>query len=144
MKTPTAEFHFFEFRFPHLDTLLRLEVHGENATIFASRNTFSRRRKELFIRGLAAEGFIPDSVACLFGEDGDGQRSGVRWLLNDGLVVADAPDSKDQRFGLRVLATSLLLVGIFFVIIFGGSIYGGGSPSFGQGGGIHGSPMARR
>jgi hypothetical protein len=145
MNTPTAEFRSFEFRFPHLDTMLRLEVQGESVTIYASRNTFSSRRKEMFIRELAAEGFIPDNVACGLDKGTGGLRSGVRWLLDDEMILGDASEANAQRFVRRVFASSCLLVGVFYVIIFGGSIYNGGAPfSMKQVGAIHGSPMAVR
>jgi hypothetical protein len=145
MKPPTAESQSYEFRFPQLDTMLKLEVQGDSAMIVASRNTFSRRRKELFVRELAAEGFISDSVAGSFGKDNDGQCGGIRWVLDEGLALSDVFDVESERFGLKVFKTSLMLVGVFFVIILGGSTYSGGSSSLlTQVGGIHGTPMSQR
>lgn len=145
MKTPTAESQFFEFRFPQLDTNLRLEVHGDHATIVASRNTFSKRRKELFVREIAAEGFISHSVAGGFGRDNSGQCPGIRWVLDEGLALSDVSDLQAARFGLNVFKTSLMLVGVFFVIVLGGSAYRGGSTAaLTPGGGLHGTPMSQR
>jgi hypothetical protein len=140
MNTPTAELRVFEFRFPHLDTMLRLEVQGANATIFASRNSFSRRRREMFVRELAAEGFIPDS---LVGIDG-GSPCGIRWVIDEGIAPSSVTESDSQRFGQRLFKASALLLAVFCVIVLGGSFYGGGSAtSFGHGG-IHGAPMSSR
>jgi hypothetical protein len=145
MNTPTAEPRFYEFRFPHLDTMLKLEVLGENATIFASRNTFSRRRKELFVRELALEGFIPEAVASAFSKENGRHGGGLRWLLDEGLGTPDTADAESQRLGLGILKASILLAGVFFVIVLGGSIYGGGSSApLGQGAASHGAPMASR
>ncbi len=145
MNTPTAESRSYEFRFPHLDTMLKVEVLGENVTIFASRNSFSRRRKELFVRELALEGFIPEGVACGFAKEAGRQACGLRWILDEGLSALDAPDRETQRFGLSLLKASILLAGMFFVIVLGGSIYGGRSAqSPSPGASTHGTSMASR
>jgi hypothetical protein len=145
MNTPTAEIQHFEFRFPKLDTMLKLEVQGENATIYASRNTFSKRRKKVFLRELVLEGFITEAAASGFETGTCGTAGAVRWLLDDELAFADASEARAERFVRRVFTSSFLLVAMFYVIIFGGSIYNGGSPhSSTRVGAIHGSPMAQR
>jgi hypothetical protein len=146
MKTPTAETQFFEFRFPHLDTMLRLEVNNENATIYASRDSFSQLRKEMFIRELNAEGFIPETVLGYFGSDPEVPCSGVRWIVDHGWRARDeVSEASAQRFVRNIFMSSFLLIAVFFGLVFGGSYYSTGSqPALGQTAAVHGSKMARR
>jgi hypothetical protein len=145
MKPPTADNRFFTFRFPHLDTILRLEVRGENVTIYASRNTFSERHKELFIRELAAEAFIPDDTPRGFGSSGGVLCGGVRWLLDDELVLDRASDAKAQRLSRRIFASAFVLVVVFFSSILGINVRDrGNSASSRLTESSHGSPMAQR
>jgi hypothetical protein len=92
----------FEFQFPDVDTRILVEDLEDGVVIHASRDTFSERRKQNFIRELAAEGFIADCFqwSC----------RGVRWLVDaslgrprlDGRARAD-------RFMLRLGAGAMLL-----------------------------------
>src|ERR1700722_14737377 len=60
MRATPLEHRTFEFRFPALDTLVKVQVRDERVTIRASRDSFTSQRKEAFIHELATEGFIPD------------------------------------------------------------------------------------
>jgi hypothetical protein len=145
MKPPLAEAHSYEFRFPHLDTVLRLEVQSENVTVYASRDTFSVLRKELFIREVAAEGFI-DSYMSGFGNDTAALCSGIHWILDDRpLPICKTSEARAQRFARRTFTSSVLLAAAVFSFVFGGGYYGGSAQSgLNQVGMVHGSPMANR
>lgn len=145
MKTPTAETRFYEFRFPHLNTMLRLVVHGESATIYASRDSFSMLRKELFIRELAAEGFIPDGQHSGYCDDADTLR-GVRWLLDYEWPAREQnSEAGARRLARQLFISSSLLVAVFFGLVLGGSYVNSGSlPSPHQTALAHGSQMSRR
>ncbi|PTX92574.1 hypothetical protein [Opitutus sp. ER46] len=61
MNTPALKTRSYEFTFPDVDTLLKVETPDpETVIVRATRNSFSERRKIAFIRQLAAEGFIAD------------------------------------------------------------------------------------
>jgi hypothetical protein len=81
MKTTLTQPRCFEFAFPHLDTLVQVEDHGNSVEIRATRDTFSEQRKMAFLHELAAEGFIDDSHqwTSLRGSD-FGQ--GVHWRVD--------------------------------------------------------------
>ena len=76
-----GSYHFYEFCFPSLDTLVQVEELNDAVIIRATRDIFSERRKALFIRELAAEGFISDTYEWF---SGFGQWSSlrVRWLVD--------------------------------------------------------------
>jgi hypothetical protein len=79
----------FDFCFIHLDyTLVRVEELEGRVTVRATADTFSKRRKEAFLRELAAEGFIADEWPCsLF--DGQAELQRVRWLIDRSWVKPD-------------------------------------------------------
>jgi len=145
MKTPTAETRFYEFRFPHLNTMLRLVVHGENVTIYASRDSFSARRKELFVRELVAEGFIPDAHHSGYGAESD-MLQGVRWLLDYEWPARElTSEAGARRLARQLFISSSLLVAVFFGLVLGGSYVNGRNvPPLHQAALFHGSQMARR
>jgi len=99
----------YEFYFPDVDTLVRVESSPDEVTIRASRNTFSERRKRSFIHELAAEGFIPDHYEWL-SLAGSGLSRGARWLVDVSWLKADpAARACARRFMLRLLAGAALL-----------------------------------
>jgi len=93
----------FEFYFPNLDTLLLVE-HGsdDQVIIRATRDTFSQRRKTLFVKQLASEGFIPDSYQwfCGFSET-DEQ---IKWIVDcSWLEISPRLIRRTNRFMYRLL-----------------------------------------
>ena len=99
----------FEFWFPHLDTHIRVEEQDDEVIIRASRNTFSERRKTLFIRELAAEGFIPENYQW-FSDFHSATWMRVRWLVDmSWLKPTPIQVAKARRFKLRVFLYSSLL-----------------------------------
>src|SRR5690349_13368204 len=78
-----AAFRTFEFRFPGVDTLIKVEAGPDGAVIRASRDTFSASRKLSFIRELVAEGFVDD--VCLT----DRRKTRLRWIVDPRLNLGE-------------------------------------------------------
>jgi hypothetical protein len=80
---------WFDFCFINLNyTLVRVQTVEGDLTIRATADTFSPRRKQYFIRELAAEGFIPDDPSFLR-SDSEPNLNGVRWLIDESWVKFD-------------------------------------------------------
>ena len=56
MKALAAGPQVYDFSFPRKDTILKVEVWEDSVTIRATRDSFSARRKDAFVRELIAEG----------------------------------------------------------------------------------------
>jgi len=112
MKTHTQFNRRFEFQFPDVDTRILVEDLEDEVVIRASRDTFSERRKQNFIRELAAEGFIADCFqwSC----------QGVRWLVDASCAKStETIAARTNRFMIRLFVCSVLLwvclmAGLFF------------------------------
>jgi hypothetical protein len=65
-----------------LDNHLAIENHADGVVVRASRNNICRKRKELLIRHLAAEGYIPDRYEWFSAPVGDGFL-GVTWIAEN-------------------------------------------------------------
>lgn len=83
----------------------------------AARDNFSDRRKRLFIRHLAAEGFIPDRYERL-AKVGGGTLPGVRWLVEE-QEPADTLSARSRihQVLLIVLLSSLLLLSLMALVV---------------------------
>ena len=93
----------FEFYFRDVDTRVVVEDLDDGVVIRASRDTFSERRKQNFIRELAAEGFIADCFqwSC----------RGVRWLVDASCArPTEAIRACADRFMIRLFVCSVLLL----------------------------------
>jgi hypothetical protein len=113
-KTP----HCFEFSFPKLDTLVRVEERAELIVIRATRDTFSPERKERFIHELAAEGFIDDEFQWLAPGQSSANRR-LRWLVDyEWLRDETAFAAKTRGFMFRLLAGSALLWALLMAAAF--------------------------
>lgn len=109
MQTQSAPPCCFEFYFPDVDTLVRVETSSVAVVIRASRNTFSEQRKRRFIHELAAEGFIPDDYEWLSLASSELSR-GVRWLVDVSWLKIDPEmTAKTRRFMVRLIAGAALL-----------------------------------
>ena len=118
MQTHSLPPSCYDFYFPDVDTLVRVEASPEAVTIRASRNTFSERRKRCFIHELAAEGFIPDDYEWLSLAGSEVSR-GVRWLVDfSWLKITPEVTACANRFMLRLLAgAGLLWLGLMAVLL---------------------------
>jgi hypothetical protein len=113
METPLFEPRCAEFRFPQLDTLVRVEVSGESVTIRATRDTFSPQRKDFFVRELAAEGFIPDQCRWSSLEDAGASFGGVRWLVDHTWrSLRERRLAKSRRLEFRWFAVGVVLLSL--------------------------------
>ena len=118
MKTTVHEQPSFDFYFGPLDTLVRVEEADEQVVIRATRDTFSEQRKAIFIRELAAEGFIPDRYRW-FTAVGDASRLGVRWRVDvSWLNLSPELTAATRRFMLRVLGTATVLWFVLMTTLF--------------------------
>lgn len=100
----------FEFYFPDVDTLVQVEDVADEVTIRATRNGLSDRRKMLFIRHLAAEGFIADRYQWFTGSDSEW--SHIRWLLDASWVrLPQAKIAHARKFMIRLLISAALFWG---------------------------------
>jgi len=109
MKTHEPPPRCHEFYFAKLDTLVQVEPSADGVTIRATRDTFSPRRKECFIRELAAEGFIDDDYrwGSLTGVNPNRR---VRWLVDfSWLKISPEATAATRRFMLRLLGGAALL-----------------------------------
>ena len=67
--------------------LLAVENQPDGGVIIrATTDNYSERRKELFIRELASEGFIPERFEFLT-NTGDDSFVGVRWIIDNSWVI---------------------------------------------------------
>jgi hypothetical protein len=109
MKTHATEPPHFESYFARLDTLVLVEARDDAVVIRATRVTFSERRKEYFIRELAAEGFIPDACRW-FSPAGGAAAARVRGLVDFSWLKPDeALTAQTRRFVIRLLLSATLL-----------------------------------
>jgi hypothetical protein len=93
----------YDFYFPDVDTLIRVESTPQSVIIRASRNTFTERRKQSFIHELAAEGFIPDDYEWLSLAGSEISR-GARWVIDfSWLRISAASRGLADRFMRRLL-----------------------------------------
>jgi hypothetical protein len=103
---------FYEFCFPKVDTLLRVEELDGAVTVRATRDSFSDQRKISFIRELVAEGFIPEDYRWLGLPEGRSPQRGVRWLVDASwLRLDEASLARTRRIFMKSLVTAVLLAG---------------------------------
>lgn len=104
MKTDVVTPTGYEFCFPELDTLVRVEVSAGAILLRATRATFSEDRKVAFIRELAYEGFIPDEYRWL-AQQRLREGADLRWVIDHRwLELTPALLAKPRRFVVRLIA----------------------------------------
>jgi hypothetical protein len=112
----------YEFYFPQVDTLARVENSEGTVIIRTSRDTFSESRKACFVRELAAEGFIPDTYQW-FSSSGADSFLGVRWLVDiSWLQLPAAVLAGARRFMRRLLAGTALFWCLLMTLLFQGGL----------------------
>jgi hypothetical protein len=108
----------YDFYFPPIDTLVRVEQADNQVVIRATRDTFSARRKASFIRELAAEGFIPDHYYW-FNAIGDTQGRTIRWSVDlSWLKISPELTAATRRFVLRLFGSATLLWVALMAMVF--------------------------
>ena len=109
MNTHSSPSHSYDFYFPDVDTLIRVESSPEAVIVRASRNSFTERRKRCFIHELVAEGFIPDDYEWLSLAGSEFSR-GARWLVDCSWLKLDASTlAHADRFMHRLIGATFLL-----------------------------------
>jgi hypothetical protein len=109
----------YVFRFPHLSTVVQVEVVGSSITIRSSADTFSRRRKLSFVRELVAEGFIPDEFQW-------SSLSEVRsdypivWIVDRSGFEVVEEDLASRRLAVRLVAATALALALLMGALFTG------------------------
>jgi len=87
---------------------LRIETQGGGIVIHSARDDFSPREKSLFIRYLAAEGFIPERYEWLADPE-TAQLCGLTWLVDSSLITQKSERHlKALRQIVRVILCALL------------------------------------
>ena len=105
----------YDFFFGELDTLIRVEKFQGEVVVRCTRESFSRRRREFFIRELAAEGFIPDQFHWELLAEDIGSR-GVRWITDCSWVeLPKALLARSRRFMIGLLTASTMLWAVAMV-----------------------------
>ncbi len=113
----------FDFNFPELDTLVRVEVQESDVTIRMTRDSFSPRRKRSFVHELASEGFIPEDLdwATLMGPSWG--RPKVRWTVDTSwLQIDDSVRETSRRLVLGLFSASGLMLAVLMALVFTGHL----------------------
>ena len=106
----------FEFTYPSLATQLLVEAHDDEVVIRATKDTFTELQKQSFIRHLALEGFVSESLRWTYtGRGFSGVR--LRWLI-DPTWTTHAPTDRPRRWVARVvLSASIIWFGLMTVVL---------------------------
>src|SRR5258708_7273865 len=108
MNNPFLAQRCFEFSFPQLDTLVRVEESAGDVIIRATRDTFSEARKLCFVRELAAEGFIPEEYRW-FALSGCESIGSLRWVVDFSWLKLDAAQTAHtRRIMIRLIGAAAL------------------------------------
>jgi len=118
---PASALQTFEFVHRHPDCILKVENHETGVRICATRDGFSARDKEFFVRHLAAEGFIPDRYRWFSG-DCDAPSSALDWCVdycsvNDSGAAVPRPRANGFMIRLLVCASILWMVEITLLFL---------------------------
>jgi hypothetical protein len=97
-----------EFRTSRPKNVIVVENCADLVFIRAARDNFSERRKRIFIRHLAAEGFIPDRYERLSQHWVNG-RAGLEWIIE--------PPREPVNAGSRTALRRILLTLFFSILI---------------------------
>jgi hypothetical protein len=110
VNTSVTKARVYEFDFPTLGTLLRVEESDGAVVVRATRDTFTDERKSRFIRELVAEGFIPDG--CVWSPlNSPIAFRGVQWLVDLSSQPKRDSDSvaRAHRYVTGLLSGGLLI-----------------------------------
>ncbi len=108
----------YQFYLPDLDNILLVKCEEDGTvTVRASKGNCSEERKVAFLRGLAAEGFIPDEYQLL--SDCVDESKGIRWVKDySWLRIAPEVTRRSNRFMIKLLlAASLMWIAMMRVLL---------------------------
>ena len=101
-----------EFRIFRPRNFLVVENWADQVVVRAARDNFSERRKRLFVRHLAAEGFIPDRYELL-ALGGGAVMPGIEWIITQPKESSANPHGRPLRGVLfTILWATLLWLGL--------------------------------
>lgn len=115
MQTHTCKETCFKFKFPGLDTLVKVQNLAGKVVIRATRNSFSQARKISFIHELAAEGFIPDNFRWYSDET---MGFALDWIIDRPLCVPESAIRTADRFMFKLLAGGAILFVLSMLFLF--------------------------
>lgn len=118
MRAKVQSANVFQFSFPGLGTKVVVEEREDKVLIRATRNTFSVRHKILFLRFLAAEGFIPDRYQQI--SSMDAEEAQVCWLVDYSSARGGLGNSdRSRKIIFRLLGGAVLFwLGMIVAISF--------------------------
>ena len=123
MKAVPTSIEHFDFNYPDLETMVRVEVHDSEVTIWATRDTFSLRRKEFFIHELASEGFIPEVYSWLKLDEAGAGRQGVRWVVDTSWPGTDPEgEAKSHLLAVKLVTGAALTLTVLLILLFSGHL----------------------
>lgn len=95
----------FEFDYPILGTQVLVESFDDEVVIRATKDTFTEPQKQAFIRNLALEGFVSESLRWTY--TGRGYSAvRVRWLVDGRWAVASAATERPRRTMTRIVVVA--------------------------------------
>ena len=105
----------YDFDFPRLDTVVRVEECDGRVVIRATCDTFSAERKSCFVHELAEEGFISDRFRWC--EPADTDDACVRWVVDHSWgMPGEAAMGRTRRLVMALFGSATLL----WLILLGG------------------------
>ncbi|MDB6068466.1 MAG: hypothetical protein JWR26_4674 [Pedosphaera sp.] len=110
----------YEFSSQQPENYILVESCEDGVVIRAARKNFSNERKSMFIRELAAEGFIPDQFQWFSDPDTSGYM-GITWIIDSSWLHLHAAVRREseRRFFQLIGSASLLWLLVMGMMIFG-------------------------
>jgi hypothetical protein len=119
VKSLPVECNRYEFRYPHLNTILLVDVLGDEVTVHASRDSFSRERKASFIRELASEGFIPDEHRWYSSDAFHAKHSPITWVVDmSWLRIDERAFAQTRRSLMKFIVVGTALLAFMMTLLF--------------------------
>ncbi|HEY4990105.1 MAG TPA: hypothetical protein VII09_09875 [Opitutaceae bacterium] len=119
MKSIPLECNRYEFRYPHINTVLLVDVQGDAVTVHASRDSFSPERKASFIRELASEGFIPDEHRWYSSHSFQARHTGITWVVDlSWLRIDERALAQTRRSLMKFIVVGTALLAFMMALLF--------------------------
>src|SRR5229473_5715027 len=109
----------YEFNSQQPENYILVENRQDGVVIRAARKNFSDERKSMFIREIAAEGFIPDHFQWFSDPDANGF-TGVKWIIDSSWlrIHAAVRRESERRFFQMIGSATLLWLVVMGMIMF--------------------------
>ncbi len=115
MSTKVFEPRKSEFYHRNPENFILVENHEAGVTIRAAFANFGERRRQLFIRELAAEGFIPDEYQ-FFANTSGSETLGVRWVIDKSWLRLHPEVEATSNHRLWMLYLGILTMALGMII----------------------------